>query len=312
MKFIAVLKTKFAESEALPYIRKFTNMIPYFEVTNFEYFKRMNFVLDENYFYEFRENSTNNCEKLIKICEEFKGNVVIKGVENIESFIEKVLLFDKNSSKNFGIKIKISNALKFVKSCEKLSFIHLKYLFADCGGSSFKATRFILDKLANIKTNFNIYILSKDRISSNNNEFITSPHSFLDFSYIKNLKNSPLNKFSGYGNYLSMKDELTEPEKEYISPLKNTVAYLLLVNLIRNEVDIFANDETHGKFNLAYNALYNDFNGAYKEKILDILSQYPVSNAYFKSITLQKPYIKRVFALQIIFYAENINKLLSN
>ena len=312
MKFIAILKTKFAELEALPYIKKFTNIIPYFEVTNFEYFKKLNSDSDENYFYEFRENLADNCEKLVEICEEFKGNVVIKQEESIEDFIEKVLIFDKNSSKNFGVKIKISNALDFVKSCENLSFIHLKYLFVDCGYSSFKATRFILNELTNIKTNFDIYILSKDRIGSNNNEFITSPHSFLDFSYIKNLKNCPLNEFSGYGNYLSMKDELTEPEKEYISPLKNTVAYLLLVNLIKKEVNIFANDETHGKFNVAYSALYKDFNNAYKEKILDILSEYPVSSAYFESITLQKPYIKRVFALQIIFYAENTNKLLSN
>ena len=312
MKFIAVLKTKFAELEALPYIQKFNNIIPYFEVTNLDYFRKSNLDFNENYFYEVCENYFKNCEKLLDICKEFRGNVVLNQENIRENIIQKIVLFDNISGKNFGLKIKISNILNFVKSCENLSFKNLKYIFVDCGYSSFKATQFILKELTNIKTNFEIYIISKDRISSNNNEFITSPHSFLDFSYIKNLKNSPLNKLSGYGNYLSMKDELTEPEKEYISPLKNTVAYLLLVNLIRNEVDIFANDETHGKFNVAYNALYNDFNGAYKEKILDILSQYPVSNAYFKSITLQKPYIKRVFALQIIFYAENINKLLSN
>lgn len=312
MKFIAVLKTKFAEVEALPHLQKFDNIIPYFEITNIDYFRRFQSDLGNNYFYEFRENFEENCEKIVDICKDFNGNIVLKQEKNNENTIEKILLFDKISGKNFGLKIKISNILNLVKSCENFSFKHLKYLFVDCGDNSFKATHFILNELANIKTNFDICILSKDRISSSNNEFISSPHSFLDLSYIKNLKNSPLNKFSGYGNYLSMKDELTEPEKEYISPLKNTVAYLLLVNLIDNEVNIFANDETHGKFNVAYSALYKDFNNAYKEKILDILSKYPVSSAYFESITLQKPYIKRVFALQIIFYAENINKLLDN
>ena len=300
MKFIPILKTKYAEFEALPLIKDLRNIIPYIEVTKNIPPSYMNELRDLHQgFISIASNKENLVNSSLEII--LNSNLIpILIMNNEKDIFHKKQYIDKLSC-SYGIKTTTNN-LDILYSLFKNLNNKPSYIFLDTNRNNIRSELDKIKLITSLFRNFsNFYLSYTDRQITTNEIFAKSPNTYLNLEPIKDFQTFDKLGINGIANYVSLKNELTS---ENIKNSKTTALLTLLSEKSLRPI----NYSTSSKEEIykAYMHLLEVLKEK-KEEIFLLFKNDQISTNYFKYLLKSKPFSSHFFTLQIIRYCSVIN-----